>query len=342
MNIIKVFAKFKNTKVWYIFLKYFILPINDFIWINVVNFKGRKFYNNFKKKDVKVEHHIPENLPSVIVRDDQDFKEIAFKISNSIDHDFIYKKINDIKKDNSISRNRNYIFEFFSHVSDELKKDIINFAKSEKNLAIANDYLKVFPVVGKIHLYVNFPIDNETERASMLWHKDDFGYKSLDLFIPITELNSSNGSMFYLNKKDNLHIFNRIPEFILDAKPKERNKVKINDFGKYYSENEIKEFTGKIGDALLIDSFRVYHRGGYCEKNIRIMFRISYQTPDSSRLQNSNTDYFDYYNKIKKQDISNEMEKYLFFGVSFFSKFKSVVKFLLLFYRIVHVKMKKI
>ena len=98
-----------------------------------------------------------------------------------------------------------------------------------------------------------FPIDNETERASMLWHKDDFGYKSLDLFIPITELNSSNGSMFYLNKKDNLHIFNRIPEFILDAKPKERNKVKINDFGKYYSENEIKEFTGKIGDALLID-----------------------------------------------------------------------------------------
>ena len=83
MNIIKVFAKFKNTKVWYIFLKYFILPIYDFIWINVVNFKGRKFYNNFKKKDVKVEHHIPENLPSVIVRDDQDFKEIAFKISNS-------------------------------------------------------------------------------------------------------------------------------------------------------------------------------------------------------------------------------------------------------------------
>ena len=106
-------------------------------------------------------------------------------------HDVANKKINDIKKDNSISRNRNYIFEFFSHVSDELKKDIINFAKSEKNLAIATDYLKVFPVVGKIHLYVNFPIDNETERASMLWHKDDFGYKSLDLFLNISICNEN-------------------------------------------------------------------------------------------------------------------------------------------------------
>ena len=124
MNIIKVFAKFENTKVWYIFLKYFILPIYDFIWINVVNFKGRKFYNNFKKKDVKVEHHIPENLPSVIVRDDQDFKEIAFKISNSIDHDFIYKKINDIKKDNSISRNRNYILSFSHMLVMNLKKTL--------------------------------------------------------------------------------------------------------------------------------------------------------------------------------------------------------------------------
>ena len=342
MFIVKIFTKFKNTKAWYIFLRFFILPIYDFIWTNVINFKGKKLHKNFKKKDIEVEYIMPKNLPSKIIRDDQDFKSIAYKISNSIDYDFINKKILEIKKDNSISRNRNYIFEFFSFVSDELKQDIIKFAKSDKNLAIANDYLKVFPVVGKIHLYVNFPIDNEIERASMLWHKDDFGYKSLDLFIPITELNSSNGSMFYLDKKDDLHIFNRIPELIIDAKPKERNKVKINDFRKYYTKDEIKEFTGKVGDALLIDSFRVYHRGGYCEKKIRIMFRISYQTPDSSRLQEFNNEYFDYYNKIKKKELNNEMEKYLFFGVTFFTKFKSIVKFLLLFYRIVHIKMKKI
>ena len=29
-------------------------------------------------------------------------------------------------------------------------------------------------------------------------------------------------------------------------------------------------FTGDLGDALLIDSFRVYHRGGKCKKIIEL------------------------------------------------------------------------
>ena len=342
MNFIKVFNRFKKTKFFFIILKYLIAPAYNFIWEYLINFRGKLLYKKFQKKKVNSAYKIYDDIPSLTIQNDNDFYQIATKISKSIDLDFVKKKMEDLKKDNSVTRNRNYIFEFFPLLKDNLKEEIINFVKSEKNLTIASNYLKVFPVIGKIHLYVNFPVDNESERASMLWHKDDFGYKSLDFFIPITELTSENGSMFFLNEKDDLNIFRRVPEIIKDAKPKERNKIKIDDFNKYYEQDKISEFTGKIGDALLIDSFRVYHRGGYCKKNIRIMFRVSYQTPDASRLLSFNEENFEYYNKIKKNDLSDEYEKYLFFGSNIFKNFKVLIKIILFFYRLIHLKSKKI
>ena len=303
MYFIKLLNSFKRTKFWFLILKYFIAPSYNFIWSYLINFKSKLLYKKFKKKNVNSIYTIPEDIPSVVIRNDNDFYDLAIKISKSIDLDFINKKIKELKNNDTISRNRNYTFECFSNLKKDLKEEIIKFVTSDKNIAIASDYLKVFPVIGKIHLYVNFPVDNESERAAMLWHKDDFGYKSLDFFIPVTELTSENGSMFFLNKKDHLNIFKRVPEVIKNAKPKERNKIKIEDFNKYYDQDNISEFTGKVGDALLIDSFRVYHRGGYCKKNIRIMFRVSYQTPDASRLLDFNEEYFHYFDKIEKKKL---------------------------------------
>ena len=342
MNFIKLLNRFKSTKFWFLILKYFIAPSYNFIWSYLINYKGKLLYKKFKKKKINSIYKIPENVPSVVIRNDSDFYDLATKISKSIDLDFIEKKIKELKTNNTISRNRNYIFEYFSDLKEDLKGEIIKFVTSEKNIAIASVYLKVFPVIGKIHLYVNFPIDNETERSAMLWHKDDFGYKSLDFFIPITELTSENGSMFFLNKKDDLNIFKRVPEVIKDAKPKERNKIKIEDFNKYHNQNNISEFTGKVGDALLMDSFRVYHRGGYCKKNIRIMFRVSYQTPDASRLLNFNEENFQYFDKIEKKNLNDEYEKHLFFGSNTFKNFKVLIKILLFFYRLIHLKSKKL
>ncbi len=342
MYFIKLLNSFKRTKFWFLILKYFIAPSYNFIWSYLINFKSKLLYKKFKKKNVNSIYTIPEDIPSVVIRNDNDFYDLAIKISKSIDLDFINKKIKELKNNDTISRNRNYTFECFSNLKKDLKEEIIKFVTSDKNIAIASDYLKVFPVIGKIHLYVNFPVDNESERAAMLWHKDDFGYKSLDFFIPVTELTSENGSMFFLNKKDHLNIFKRVPEVIKNAKPKERNKIKIEDFNKYYDQDNISEFTGKVGDALLIDSFRVYHRGGYCKKNIRIMFRVSYQTPDASRLLDFNEEYFHYFDKIEKKNLNDEYEKHLFFGSNSFKNFKGLIKILLFFYRLIHLKSKKI
>ena len=40
----------------------------------------------------------------------------------------------------------------------------------------------------------------------MLWHKDDFGFKSLDFFMPICQLNTDNGAMQLLDEKNKLGV----------------------------------------------------------------------------------------------------------------------------------------
>ena len=41
----------------------------------------------------------------------------------------------------------------------------------------------------------------------MNWHKDDFGYKSLDLFLNITDIDENSGPLYALRKKERLEYF---------------------------------------------------------------------------------------------------------------------------------------
>ena len=41
--------KIKKTKIWYFFLLFFFQPLFNFIWKNIINFKGRLIYLKFKK-----------------------------------------------------------------------------------------------------------------------------------------------------------------------------------------------------------------------------------------------------------------------------------------------------
>ena len=97
----------------------------------------------------------------------------------------------------------------FPLLPSELKHKIINFAFMEKNLSTATNHLKVFPVIGKIYLFLNFPVA-EKERGAMLWHKDDFGYKSLDLFLAINDIDEENGPLYFIKRREPLGVFYKL------------------------------------------------------------------------------------------------------------------------------------
>lgn len=333
--------RLKSSKFWYIFLLYLIKPIFNFFWEFIINFEGKIYYYMWFIK--KKSYFSLKNSDKIVIQNDQDNVKLAKELGKIVDKKFQQKHI-EIFKEN-INLNKNNIFEdyridLFKFLPDETKNKIINFAISKKNVSTAAKYLKVFPVIGKIYLFLNFPVPEKKERGAMLWHKDDFGYKSLDLFMAIEKIDDDNGPFHYINKKEPLGVFFKITNVIKNALPGERNKVEINNFSKFFSKNEISCFKGNEGDAIFVDSFTTYHRGGYCNSKNRLMLRICYQTPDSIDVQNKNHEKgFYFYPKINKKNINNKFHNFLFFKkINIFWKMLHIPNALMVFYRLFHYK----
>ena len=332
----------KQTKFWYFIVRFFFIPFFDLIWVNIINFNGRllaliylsnksAFYKIDKYEDVKLIENSPE------------FQQIANIVKNSINDDLIEKlkkKIEDSKNNDPLKNQfANYSISFFPLLPEDVKDEILKFALSEKNLTTATKYLKVLPVIKKLIVYLNIPKEKE-ERGAQLWHKDDFGYKSLDIFLAVSDINIDNGPLYFLKTKNKLGVFFKIKNIIKNALPGERNKVTLESFSNYFKEDEVGALTGKSGTGIFIDSFTKYHRGGFCKSGNRIMLRVSYQTPDASRGEKANeVGEFPYYPKIKKKDIKNTFHRYILFkGRNKFLTFIKIDNIILFLIKIFHYK----
>ena len=140
-------------------------------------------------------------------------------------------------------------------------------------------------------------------------------------------------------KKKKIYISPWIEDIVKNPRPGERNKVKIENFNKYYKDSDTDALTGKPGDALFIDSTRTYHRGGYCKSKNRLMLRITYQTPDSIRKSVLKEKF------IKEDYAINKLKQNIFLNYTVFKKFNSFLTFihlkenLMFIYKNLHFKM---
>ena len=318
----------KQTMLWYLFLRFLFIPIFDFIWVYIINFQGRllALIYLFKKKNF---YKINKYESSQLIEDSPEFQQIAKKVKNVINDDFINKLIEELKLkkkqiDPSKNQFENYRTSFFPLLPDDIKDEIMKFALSEKNLVTAIKYLKVLPVIKKIIVYLNIP-ENDKAHGAQLWHKDDFGYKSLDIFLAISDINMNSGPLSFLKIKNRLGVFCKIKNVIKNALPGERNKVTLEEFSKHYNQQDIITLIGKSGTGIFIDSFTKYHKGGFCNSENRIMLRVSYQTPDCSRGSKvADLEEFPEYPKVKKKDIKNIFHKYILF--KYRNRFLSFIK----------------
>jgi len=340
-NLILYLKKFKSTLIWYYFLSYLIKPIFDFFWEFIINFQGKIYY--YKWFLEKKSYFSLNNSDKVIVKNDQDNINLAKELSNIIDNKFQKKYIEVFNNNKTKYKNNefeDYRIDLFKFLPDETKHKIINFALSKKNVSTAAKYLKVFPIIGKIYLFLNFPVPEKKERGAMLWHKDDFGYKSLDLFMAIEDIDDENGPFFFVNKKEPLGVFFKLKNILENATPGQRNKVELNKFSEKFSKDKISCFKAEQGDAIFVDSFTTYHRGGFCRSKNRLMLRICYQTPDSIDVQSKiHNDGFYFFSNIKKNNIKDKFHSYLLFKkINFLWKISNIPNILMMFYRLFHYK----
>ena len=147
-------------------------------------------------------------------------------------------------------------------------------------------------------------------------------------------------SFYFVNKKEPLGVFYKLTNMLIKADPGQRNKVELNNFIEKFSKDKFSCFEAEQGDAIFIDSFTTYHRGGYCKSKNRLMLRICYQTPDSIDVVNKvHKDGFYFFSKIKKDNIKNKFQSYLLFKkINFLWKILNIPYILMSFYRLMHFK----
>tara|TARA_B100002052_G_scaffold299119_1_gene335436 strand:+ start:3706 stop:4743 length:1038 start_codon:yes stop_codon:yes gene_type:complete len=314
----------KKSKIYYFFIKLLFIPFYNFFWEYLINIKDKFYKILFCLKRKNIKYFSLNNNSKILVANSDLFKKTANEINKFLDKKFIQEKIDYLKsetyknklKESGINDShalKPFVLNIFDDLNEETKKNILDLVTSDTILKTACKYLGVFPIIARIELNLNIP-SNSNARSSQLWHRDDLGYKSLNLFLAINEIDEENGPFVTIEKKDPLNIFYRVQKEINSGLTGERGKILDQDFN-YLVDNkkidqEVIKLKGTPGTALLVDTVRNYHKGGHCKSKYRIMLRFLFLTPDS--LHSFEMDEIER-KKNKDLIISNDFyKKYLF------------------------------
>ena len=262
---------------------------------------------------------------SVLILNNQIFKSVANRISqetNLLIKDSREKILsNDYKKklSNQIGPSSSdaeipYRTSMYENLSDQLKKEIVEFGSSELMISTAAKHMGIFPILTRVQVDHNISRDNADRRGAMFWHRDTFGFKNLDFFMAVTSIDDENGPFYCLDKKIKASTFLKFPNVVSTSKKGERGKVSLEEFFKYFKNEDTFKLTGERGVAVFLDSFSTYHRGGFCKSKDRVTLRLCYQSHDAlyeSHLINDNIYKYDH--NIKKVTTNDIFKKYLFF-----------------------------
>ena len=329
------FKNFKRTIYWKYFLLLFLKPFYDFIWKYFINFHA-KFLNfiwNFKKK----EYFDLKNNNYLKITNNIKILNLVNELNN-----FCSKELLENSR-NKMRQNKKWSNELFDELPIDLKKKIIDFASSDLILTTTSKYLGVFPILSRIYFYHNIVNENnKDEELSQKWHKDGMGYKGLDFFISITDIDESNGPLYLSKQKNPLGAFSKIENSIQNPKKGERNKIENEIFNKLHESEEIDSIIGSKGTCIIVDSYNCYHKGGFMKEGDRVMLRIAFDTIDSTVVnfdeEKYKSDEVFYYNKMHKNEVKDSFMKFLFFKRSKFIKSINLSEKLLKFYQLLHYK----
>ena len=321
----------KRTEVWRFIIEYFFFPIFHFFWSFILNFKAKFLYYlwNLKKKEF-FKIGINEQL---LILDELYFKKIAeeiFKETNKV-KDTAKKKLLNLDYESELKKHvdglpknaKKYIFNkanselpysisLYEYLSPELKKKIVAFASSDKMITTASKYMKIFPMLTIIQVILNIPRENSAPRSGMLWHKDGQGFKCLDFFMNISDVDEDSGPFFFLNKKIKAGVFKSFDYNM--TKSGERNKVTEKDFNKKFENSNQISLCGKKGTGVFINTFSTFHKGGFCNSKDRVLLRFCYQSHDALCDNFAiNSHNFIYDKNINKKNVDDIFRNYFFF-----------------------------
>ena len=317
MNFLK---KIKRTNIWNFIITYLVYPVYNIFWSYFLNIDAKILYWRWFAKKQRPYFKLNNN-DKLVIKDNPDFIKFAKKIYEKASlhlpktrEIILSNKYEEELKKTNYSRSRApYHYSLYNFLNDEDKKYIVAFALSEKMISTAAKHMGVFPILTRVDISHNIPRENSESRAAMLWHKDEFGFKSLDFFMTITDLTEENGPFYCVEKKIEAGVFKSFSK--IRKEQGERGKVNFEIFNKKFKNYKIVDMIGSAGNAIFLDSFSTYHRGGECKSKDRIMLRFCYQTKDAICDDSfyKVTDEYKYDRSIKNNQSIDVFKKYLLF-----------------------------
>lgn len=254
----------------------------------------KKIYNDFQKTCCL--HIGEENITIDLCR------YIIDNLNNNKINDIINVKIKDNPKCYSIN--------IFNELDQELKEKIAEFFKNNERIKKVSSMLGYKSKFRGVSLLVNFQNENtkEIEGAKMFHRDSDSLQDQIKLFILVKDINEKCGNFYYV-PKNFINDAYRLPfeedRKRLGLRDKWRNyddtlKSALKKF-KINPENAIKKLNGKQGEAIYIDTGKVYHKGGFVsdKNNYRILLQAVY-TPCMS-LSNWNKSKNKFYKYLQNK-----------------------------------------
>lgn len=171
-----------------------------------------------------------------------------------------------------------FSFDCYEFLSNQLRNKIYNFAKNNSKITnLTNSFLGLNGTLNTISIYANVPRASDLEIGSKMWHRDGNTYLAADFMFAISEINDENGPFYWIDPKD----FGHAQHYKSD------NHIGWESSGRFTDENlfnfglkkdKIQKFIGKPGSYILLNTGESFHKGGFCNTQVRILGRFVYSS----------------------------------------------------------------
>lgn len=205
------------------------------------------------------------------------------EICKEIIHNIDLKKIKDLINLKKKINPKVYSIDIFETLSENFKNKLTLFFNNNSKIQLVSSMLGYKTKFRKVSVLCNFYNENNIEdEGPKMFHRDsDSLQDQVKIFVLVNDISDKCGMFYYIPK-------NYINEHIKLPFETDRKNMKLRDKWRNYdstvnkilkkNNGVIHKLKGKQGEALYIDTGKVYHKGGYVsEKNeYRILIQVVY------------------------------------------------------------------
>ncbi len=275
--------RIKQTLIWRI-VCYAIRSLLDLIWI--ITFGAKAYYLHLRYKLQKNERPSLSKTGVELFFGDPEFTQFAHWLKSRIPLELLREERSRLEASDNES---DFCSNIINKLDAETKLGILRFALSERSISFARHYLGFVPRLAGIWVQFNIP-KGKGPLGSQRWHRDGDIHKGINYFLCVSDVDENTGALSVVGKNW-ISSHAEIPIMELDTSKTVYDRFRHSDdeIARFVPRNAIQKISGPAGTCGLVDPAWVYHKGGHCSTDHRLLVQISYyseEQPKHSRMKN--------------------------------------------------------